>query len=108
MGSNSGSLADTPVCGYNVRMNVATIGIRELRDGLSKHLGAVQEGTEIIVTDHGTPVARIVPFGRESGLEKLVREGVVSLPTGPRRPLPELIETRGPVTDLLSDSRGRF
>lgn len=89
-------------------MNVATIGIRELRDGLSKHLGSVQEGTEIVVTDHGRPVARIVPYGRESGLEKLVREGLVTLPTGPRQPLPDPIRTDGSVSELISDSRGRY
>ena len=44
-------------------MSVDTIGIRELRDGLSRHLAEVREGGEIIVTDHGKPIARIVPFG---------------------------------------------
>lgn len=89
-------------------MSIATIGIRELRDGLSRHLAAVQDGDEIVVTDHGKPVARIVPYGKESGLERLIREGLVQLPTGPRRPLPEPIEANGTVSDLLADSRGRY
>ena len=29
------------------------IGIRELRDGLSRHLDVVREGGTITVTDHG-------------------------------------------------------
>lgn len=87
---------------------MATIGIRELRDGLSRHLADVREGGEIIVTDHGTPIARIVPYGKESGLERLVREGVVKLPTGPRRPLPEPIKADGIVSDLIKDSSGRY
>ena len=37
------------------------IGIRELRDGLSKHLAVVRSGRTVTVTDHGRPVARIVP-----------------------------------------------
>lgn len=86
-------------------MNVATVGIRELRDGLSRHLAAVREGTEITVTDHGTPIARIVPIVRESGLESLIRQGLVTLPTGPRRPLPEPIVTKGTVSDLIDDQR---
>ena len=37
------------------------IGIRELRDRLSKHLAQVRDGRTITVTDHGQPIARIVP-----------------------------------------------
>ncbi|PZU44174.1 MAG: prevent-host-death protein [Microbacterium sp.] len=90
-------------------MNVATIGIRELRDGLSRHLAEVQDGTEIVVTDHGKPVARIVPYGRESGLERLVREGLATMPTAPRRgTIPEPIQTEGTVSDLRTESSGRY
>ncbi len=39
------------------------VGIRELRDGLSKHIAAVRDGATITVTDHGEPVARITPIG---------------------------------------------
>ena len=38
------------------------VGIRELRDNLSRHLEAVKEGGELTVTEHGKPVARIVPY----------------------------------------------
>lgn len=87
-------------------MSMATIGIRELRDGLSRHLADVREGGEIIVTDHGRPIARIVPYGKESGLERLVREGIAKLPTGPRRPsYPEPIKADGTVSDLVKEQR---
>lgn len=89
-------------------MSVDTVGIRELRNSLSRHLADVREGGELIVTDHGTPIARIVPIGYESGLEKLIREGVARRPTSPRRPLPEPIKASGTVSDLLESSRGRF
>ena len=56
-------------------------------------------------TDHGTPIARIIPIGRESGLEKLIRAGLVTMPTGPRHPLPEPIKTSGTVSDLIADQR---
>lgn len=39
------------------------VGVRELRDSLSRHLAMVREGQTITVTDHGRPVARIVPVG---------------------------------------------
>lgn len=90
-------------------MNVARIGIRELRDGLSRHLAAVHDGREIVVTDHGTPVARIIPYGTESAIERLVREGIATLPTTPRRrTYPEPVDTRGAVTDLIAEAGGRY
>ncbi|MBD3753029.1 MAG: type II toxin-antitoxin system prevent-host-death family antitoxin, partial [Micrococcales bacterium] len=70
-------------------MKSATIGIRELRDGLSRHLADVRAGTELTVTDHGRPVARIVPIGVESGLEALVRAGLATLPDSGLAALPE-------------------
>jgi len=87
-------------------MNVATVGVRELRDGLSRHLADVRAGTEITVTDHGRPIARIVPIGTESGLERLVREGIATMPTSPRREsYPEPVQADGIVSDLIADQR---
>ncbi|WP_455132327.1 type II toxin-antitoxin system Phd/YefM family antitoxin [Microbacterium aurum] len=82
-------------------MTVATIGIRELRDGLSRHLAAVQEGDEIVVTDHGKPIARILPYGEEPPLDRLIRLGVARPPRAPRAPLPEPIKANGTVSDLI-------
>ena len=47
------------------------IGIRELRDGLSKHLALVRDGRTLTVTDHGHPIARIVPVDVPTRLERL-------------------------------------
>lgn len=92
--------------GYNAPMFVATLGVRELRDGLSRHLSMVREGTEIVVTDHGTPIARIVPYARESGLDALVREGLVTFPEQPRRTTyPAPVEASGTVSDLVVEQR---
>jgi prevent-host-death family protein len=68
---------------------MTSIGIRELRDGLSKYLAAVREGATITVTDHGTPVARISPVGTPSALERLIAEGVVQPPARRKRPAPD-------------------
>ena len=38
-----------------------TVGSRELKNRLGRYLGMVGKGETIIVTDHGKPVARIVP-----------------------------------------------
>lgn len=86
-------------------MEIATIGIRELRDGLSRHLADVRSGTELTVTDHGRPIARIVPIGVESGLEALVRAGLATLPGSGRTALPEPVDASGTVSDLVADQR---
>ena len=44
------------------------VGIRELRDGLSRYLAEVRAGRT--VTDHGRPIARIVPVDEPSPLER--------------------------------------
>lgn len=56
------------------------VGIRELRDNLSRFLDDVQAGGELIVTDRGRPVARIVGTPGEAWLDELVAAGVVTLP----------------------------
>jgi prevent-host-death family protein len=66
-----------------------SIGIRELRDGLSKHLAAVRGGVTITVTDHGEPVARITPIGTPTALERLIAEGVVQPPVRTQRRAPD-------------------
>ena len=86
-------------------MTATTIDVRELRDGLSGHLAAVQAGAEITVTDHGTPIARILPIDHESALERLIREGIARAPVGPRRPLPVPIKANGIVSDLIKEQR---
>lgn len=84
----------------------ATVGIRELRNGLSRHLATVLDGTEITVTRRGRPVARITPITSEPGLEALLREGIAKAPTSSRRPLPTRIKTASTVSDLVADQRG--
>ena len=86
-------------------MTIATIGIRELRDGLSRHIAAVRGGDEITVTDHGKPIAKIVPIKEESELERMVREGIAALPTGCRETLPKPVKANGTVSDLVAEQR---
>ncbi|MDQ2908893.1 MAG: type II toxin-antitoxin system prevent-host-death family antitoxin [Candidatus Eremiobacteraeota bacterium] len=40
------------------------VGIREVRQNLSALLEVVKRGREIVVTDRGRPVARLVPAGQ--------------------------------------------
>ena len=77
-----------------------TAAVSELKAGLSAYLARVKAGEEVVVTDRGTPVAKLVPISRsdESEVERMRRlaaQGLVRLPTRPLpkdfwdRPLPE-------------------
>lgn len=50
------------------------MGVRELRDGLSRALRQVEDGEIVEVTDHGRPVARIVKAFSSRG-EQMAAEG---------------------------------
>jgi prevent-host-death family protein len=58
------------------------VGIRELKNGLSRYLAAVRGGQEIAVTDRGTVVARLIP-AEPRAIERLIRDGLVE--RAPRR-----------------------
>ena len=46
-------------------MQTSTVGIREAKIQLSKLLKLVQQGNEVILTDRGKPVGKIVPIAAE-------------------------------------------
>jgi prevent-host-death family protein len=62
-------------------MKPQSIGIRELREDLSKAIRRVRKGQVLEVTDHGQPVARIVPISPAiAGFAELVAAGMVRPP----------------------------
>lgn len=81
------------------------VGVRDLRDGLSRHLAFVRDGHTITVTDHGRPVARIVPVDVPTKLEQLIAEGKVVPVRRQRRALPPAVSTAGTVSDLVGEQR---
>ena len=86
--------------------NTTEVGVKELRADLSAWLRHVGEGAEVIVTDRGTPVARLIPYGAPSGLERLITEGRVRLPSESKRPGDATgVPVRGSVADLVSRQR---
>ncbi len=40
-----------------------TVGVRELRQNLSRYLERVKAGEDLVVSEHGRVVARLVPAG---------------------------------------------
>lgn len=80
-----------------------SVGVRELRDALSRHLDEVRAGRTVTVTDHGVPIARIVPIDVPSPLERLIAEGRVQPAQSKKRPAPRLARRRGSDGPLASD-----
>ena len=56
------------------------IGIRELKSTLSECVREVRAGRTIVVTDHGQPVARIIPeaVSARERVEALQRAGAIA------------------------------
>jgi prevent-host-death family protein len=46
------------------------VGVRELKAKLSEYLAAAAAGEDVVVTDRGRPVARLVPFGSTSAVDR--------------------------------------
>lgn len=59
------------------------VGVRELRQHLSRYLVHVKDGESFVVTEHGREVARLIPSGApDSPLGRLVVDRGASMPQG--------------------------
>jgi prevent-host-death family protein len=84
------------------------VAVSDLRAHLSEWLDRAREGEEVVVTDRGVPVARLLGITASATLERLAAEGVISRPeraqrttaTGRSRPRP-----RHPISSFVSDQR---
>lgn len=69
-----------------MRSHVKTTAISELKAHLSHYLNQVKSGTEVLVTDRGKPVARIVPLSGKTRLRgsclKMEKQGLIKLGSG--------------------------
>lgn len=81
------------------------VGVRELHDRLSEYLDRVGSGADVIVTRRGERIARLTRLEGERPLEDLERRGLVYWPTKAKRPRKAEIESRGSVSDLVSEQR---
>lgn len=84
------------------------VAISALRAELSSWIERARDGEEVVVTDRGTPVARLLPVDTGPLLEELVQRGVLSKPRRADRPRARgasRVHARGPVADLVSEQR---
>ncbi|MHB8439435.1 MAG: type II toxin-antitoxin system Phd/YefM family antitoxin [Acidimicrobiales bacterium] len=84
------------------------VAVTELRAHLSRWLERVRDGEEIVITDRGVPIARLLGLGTTSTLERLTAEGTISPPRATRRPKASgrsRPRSRRPLADLVSEQR---
>jgi prevent-host-death family protein len=84
-------------------------GIAQLKARLSEYLARVQAGEEVVVTDRGRPVAKLVPArDADEHLRELERRGLIRIGTGKLPPgfLDEpLPESSASVLEALLEER---
>lgn len=81
---------------------MSTVGVRELKNRLTRYLKETKEGGEVVVTERGNPIAVIQPIrhGRrasslEARLADLAARGLVTLPSRKPRKGGRLITVKG-------------
>jgi prevent-host-death family protein len=94
---------------------MASTGIRELKDNLSRYIRRIEAGERIAITAHGRVVAELVPpghtshQGRPSRFDELIAAGVIRPPLEPGDPTqdwPEIRLPRGTASALIDADRG--
>jgi prevent-host-death family protein len=93
-------------------MRNTSVGIRDAKTHLSRYLKLVQKGEEVVITDHGQPVGKIVPMASrdltlQDRIERLVELGVLEPLAGERmsRLPPALPVPKGAAQRLLQEDR---
>lgn len=84
------------------------VAVTDLRSNLRDWLARARAGEDVVVTDRGVPVARLVGIDAEGVLERLTNEGVIARPvsqqrlmtSGAKRPRP-----KRPVSGWIADQR---
>lgn len=82
------------------------VGVRDLKAKLSEYLGRAAAGEQVVVTDRGTPIVRIVSFSEGSALQRGIEEGWIEparrthLEAAPRH------RSKLSVLDVLDEDRG--
>ena len=79
---------------------MVTVGARELKTRLGTYLRRVREGSVILVTERGRPVAELRPLPKtatdeEEKLRELAAKGLVTLGTGRLAQSVEPVPVRG-------------
>jgi len=95
-------------------MKEKPVGIRELKVNLSKYLKKIKEGSELLISQRGKTIARIIPVASEkknelpSLLLKLSTEDKIILPITykpPKRPIRRKKVKGSPFSEAVIEGR---
>ena len=89
-------------------MRAMDVAVTDLRAHLSEWLNRARAGGEVVITDRGMPVARLVGLAATTTLERLTAEGVIGQPASARRPTASgrsRPRPRRPLSEVVSDQR---
>ncbi len=84
------------------------VAISELRSNLRSYLDHARTGENVVVTERGIPIARLVAIDAATVLERLERDGIVSRPRTGKRPRSTSrtrVKATAPVSDLVAELR---
>ena len=87
-------------------------GIKEIKNNLSRFLSQVKAGEEVMITERGRPIARIIKenstnMAIRAALAPLIEKGLVILPTRSRKkddPICHPVSGK-PVSEMVSEDR---
>lgn len=84
------------------------VAISDLRAHLSDWLERARQGADVVITDRGLPVARLLGLDATATIERLTAEGVIGRPERSVRPVASgrpRPRSRRPVSGIVSEQR---
>lgn len=89
--------------------NKTRVGIRKLKNQLSRYLRMVKKGHSITITDRGRPIAQIVPkeVSVKDRVNQLLEAGMVAWDGEHLEPIDPIVKntSKHMVSNLISDMR---
>jgi len=89
-----------------------TAGIKDVKNNLSSYLKRVKTGEDIIITERGKPIARIIRENASDtslhlALAPLIKKGVIKMPTlnPPQAFAPPLLTPGKSASEMVLDDR---
>ena len=85
------------------------VGVRELKNRLSKYLREVKKGRSIVITEHGKPIGQIIPKGSsmDERVKTMIEAGLLEWNGRKLEQVEPVVENRSSrqVSDILVDMR---
>ncbi|MDD9370486.1 MAG: type II toxin-antitoxin system prevent-host-death family antitoxin [Acidimicrobiales bacterium] len=84
------------------------VAVTELRSNLRRWLSKAKDGDDVVITERGLPVARLVPIESASTIARLTEAGIIGAPKTSKRPRASAVRrprVDHPLSDLVSEQR---